>query len=154
MSAVLKAGLPALQPMTRDAIGDVLVIENDIYEFPWTRGNFHDSLESGYSCWLYRQAGILVGYAVVMLALDEAHLLNLSIARAAQRRGHGRQLLEEVSGVARGHGAQSMFLEVRPTNVAGRELYARAGFRQVGMRRAYYPAQGGREDALVLSRTL
>jgi ribosomal-protein-alanine N-acetyltransferase len=89
-----------------------------------------------------------------MLALDEAHLLNLSIARAAQRRGHGRQLLEEVSGVARGHGAQSMFLEVRPTNVAGRELYARAGFRQVGMRRAYYPAQGGREDALVLSRTL
>ncbi len=154
MSAVLKGGAPSLVPMTAEMLAEVQVIENDIYEFPWTRGNFRDSLESGYSCWLYRQAGDLLGYAVVMLALDEAHLLNLSIARGAQRRGHGRRLLEEVSAVARGHGAVSMFLEVRPTNVAGRELYARAGFRQVGMRRAYYPARGGREDALVLSRAL
>ena len=154
MSAVLKAGAPSLVPMTREALGDVLAIENDIYEFPWTHGNFRDSLESGYSCWLYRQAGSLVGYAVVMLALDEAHLLNLSIAREAQRRGHGRHLLEALADVARGHGAVSMFLEVRPTNLAGRELYARTGFRQVGMRRGYYPARGGREDALVLSRAL
>lgn len=154
MSAVLKAGAPSLEPMTTEALADVLAIENDIYEFPWTHGNFRDSLESGYSCWLYRQASSLLGYAVVMLALDEAHLLNLSIARGAQRRGHGRRLLEEVSAVVRGHGAVSMFLEVRPSNAAGRELYARAGFRQVGMRRAYYPARGGREDALVLSRAL
>lgn len=154
MNAVLKVGMPALVPMTPDALADVLVIENDIYEFPWTRGNFRDSLESGYSCWLYRDTTGLVGYAVVMLALDEAHLLNLSIARVAQRRGLGRQLLEEVSEVAREHGAKSMFLEVRPTNVAGRELYARTGFRQVGLRRSYYPARGGREDALVLSRSL
>jgi ribosomal-protein-alanine N-acetyltransferase len=154
MSAVLKSGFPLIIPMTADDLSAVLAIENDIYEFPWTRGNFRDSLESGYSCWLYRDGADLVGYAVVMLALDEAHLLNLSIARATQRRGYGRQLLEEVSAVARGHGARSMFLEVRPTNLAGRELYARSGFRQVGLRRSYYPAHGGREDALVLSRTL
>jgi ribosomal-protein-alanine N-acetyltransferase len=154
MSAVLKPGAPEMLPMTVAALGEVMAIENDIYEFPWTHGNFRDSLASGYSCWLYRDTASLLGYAVVMLALDEAHLLNLSIARAAQRRGHGRRLLDEVSQVARGHGARSMLLEVRPTNLAGRELYAHAGFHQVGLRRGYYPARGGREDALILSKTL
>jgi ribosomal-protein-alanine N-acetyltransferase len=140
--------------MTEAALVDVLPIENDIYEFPWTRGNFRDSLDAGYSCWLYRDDAGLIGYAVVMLALDEAHLLNFSIARAVQRRGHGRQFLEQIFSVARGHGAGSMLLEVRPTNLPGRALYGRSGFRQVGVRRAYYPARSGREDALVLSRDL
>ena len=154
MSAVLKAGGPALQPMTDAAIGEVLRIESEIYEFPWTHGNFRDSLEAGYSCWLYRDAAGLVGYAVLMLAADEAHLLNFSIARALQRRGNGSRLLDEVCAVARGHGAKSMLLEVRPTNLPGRELYARAGFRQIGVRRGYYPGRGGREDALVLAHDL
>lgn len=154
MSAVLKPGAPRLVPMTEADLPAVLVIENDIYEFPWTRGNFRDSLDAGYSSWLYRHGDRLLGYAVVMIALDEAHLLNLSIARADWRRGHGQALLERVAGAAREHGATSMFLEVRPTNVAGRTLYAVAGFRQVGVRRGYYPARGGREDALVLSRKL
>ena len=154
MSAVFKAAPPRLAPMTAEALGRVLQIENDIYEFPWTHGNFRDSLAAGYSSWLYLQDNELVGYAVVMLALDEAHLLNLSIARSLQRRGHGSILLGEVSRAAREHGAKSMLLEVRPSNLAGRQLYAGAGFVQAGLRRAYYPAHGGREDALVLARAL
>ena len=154
MSAVFKPALPRLAPMTVEALGRVLQIENDIYEFPWTHGNFRDSLVAGYSSWLYLQDDEPIGYAVVMLAVDEAHLLNLSIARAAQRRGHGSKLLGEISRAARGHGAKSMLLEVRPSNLAGRQLYAAAGFSQQGLRRAYYPARDGREDALVLARAL
>ena len=154
MSAVFKPALARLAPMTEQALGPILLIESDIYEFPWTHGNFHDSLAAGYSSWLYLLGEELIGYAVVMLALDQAHLLNLSIARAAQRRGHGLRLLGEISRAACGHGAKSMLLEVRPSNLAGRALYAAAGFSQVGLRRAYYPAHGGREDALVLSHTL
>lgn len=154
MSAVFKPVPPRLAPMTEAALGRVLQIENDIYEFPWTHGNFRDSLAAGYSSWLYLDDEQVIGYAVVMLALDEAHLLNLSIARAAQRRGHGLRLLDEISRAAGGHGAKSMLLEVRPSNLAGRALYAAAGFCQQGLRPAYYPARGGREDALVLSRIL
>jgi ribosomal-protein-alanine N-acetyltransferase len=140
--------------MTEAALGAVMRIENDIYEYPWSRGNFRDSLDAGYSCWLFGTQEALFGYAVVMHAVDEAHLLNLSIAREAQRRGHGRDLLRQAIAAARGHGAVSMLLEVRPTNAPGRALYAQTGFRQVGVRRGYYPARGGREDALVLSRAI
>lgn len=154
MNAILKPEAPRLVPMTEHDLAEVLAIENDVYDFPWTRGNFRDSLEAGYSCWLYRQDETLIGYAVLMVVIDEAHLLNLSIARRAWRGGHGRALLEAVGQAMRGHGAESMFLEVRPTNVAGRALYAGAGFHQIGVRRGYYPARGGREDALVLSRRL
>ena len=154
MNAVFKPALPSLAPMTAEALGRVLQIENEIYEFPWTHGNFRDSLAAGFSSWLYLQENELIGYAVVMLAVDEAHLLNLSIARGVQRRGHGSNLLGEVSRAACEHGAKSMLLEVRPSNLAGRQLYAAAGFVQRGLRRAYYPAHGGREDALVLARPL
>ena len=151
----MKPATPHLAPMTGAALATVVAIENDIYEFPWTRGNFRDSIDAGYDCSLYVAGSEVIGYAIVMPAPDEAHLLNLSIARAAQRCGHGRALLAKVSCAARVHGAKTMLLEVRPTNVAGRQLYAVTGFSQVGVRRAYYPARGGaREDALVLSRSL
>lgn len=154
MSAVLKPGAPGLVPMTEPDLPVVLAIEEDIYDFPWTHGNFRDSLSAGYSCWLYGTARDLTGYAVVMHAVDEAHLLNLSISRPLQSAGHGARLLQLVMEAARGHGAARMLLEVRPSNAAGRALYGRAGFIQAGMRRGYYPARGGREDALVLTRGL
>ncbi|MBL8379199.1 MAG: ribosomal protein S18-alanine N-acetyltransferase [Burkholderiales bacterium] len=154
MSAVLRPDAPRLAPMTEGDLDAVLAIETAIYPFPWTRGNFLDSLAAGYSCWLFVSDAALLGYAVIMFAVDEAHLLNLSIAREAQRRGHGAQLLAAVEDSAHGHGAQSMLLEVRPSNMAGRALYAKAGYQQVGLRRGYYPAALGREDALVLARKL
>ncbi len=153
MSAVLKP-LIELRPMVEADLPAVMAIENAIYAFPWTEGNFRDSLAAGYSCRAYVRDGELIGYAVVMLALDEAHLLNLSIAASCQRQGYGGLLLRHLCELARGRGARLIYLEVRPSNAAGLHLYERHGFRRVGLRRAYYPAQDGREDALILGLPL
>jgi ribosomal-protein-alanine N-acetyltransferase len=153
MSAVLRPE-PWIQPLAGRDLEAVVAIEREIYEFPWTVGNFRDSLAAGYSCWGYHSADGLIGYAVMMIGADEAHLLNLSIAAPVQRRGYGRLLLEHLVKVARGHGARLMLLEVRPTNHAARRLYGAYGFQQVGVRRGYYPAHEGREDALLLTYRL
>jgi ribosomal-protein-alanine N-acetyltransferase len=131
-----------------------MAIENAIYAFPWTQGNFRDSLTAAYACWVYVRDGELIGYAVLMSASDEAHLLNLSIAASCQRQGYGSLLLQRVFELARGRGARLLFLEVRPSNTGALQLYERHGFRSVGLRRDYYPAVTGREDALVLSLPL
>jgi [ribosomal protein S18]-alanine N-acetyltransferase len=153
MSAVLRPA-PEFEPMREADLRAVLEIEESLYEFPWTLGNFRDSLRAGYACGVVRDGRRLIGYAVLMLAAGEAHLLNLSIAAHSQRRGHGRELLHSVVGVAREHKAKVLFLEVRPSNQIGQRLYARNGFRQIGVRRGYYPARKGREDALVLALDL
>ena len=153
MSAVLRPA-PKFEPMSEADLRRVLEIEETLYEFPWTPGNFRDSLRAGYCCWVVRDGRRLIGYAVLMLAAGEAHLLNLSVAAPAQRRGHGRSLLEHVVGIAREHEAKVLFLEVRPTNEVGQRLYAGYGFKQVGVRRGYYPAHRGREDAIVLALDL
>ena len=153
MSAVLK-DVPQLAAMREADLDEVLAIEKAVYSHPWTRGNFADSLRSGYACRTWRAGGVLVGYFVLMAVAGEAHLLNLSIAAAWQRRGHGTALLAEAMRVGRDMGAKNIFLEVRPSNGPGLALYGRHGFRKIAQRRNYYPALNGREDALVLSRAL
>jgi len=152
MSAVLRPA--GVEPMREADLRAVLEIEEDIYEFPWTMGNFRDSLRAGYACWVMREGRRVIGYAVLMLAAGEAHLLNLSVGAGSQRRGHGRSLLHSVVLAAREYRAKVLFLEVRPTNEVGKRLYAGYGFRQIGVRRGYYPARKGREDALVLALDL
>ena len=152
MSAVLKTA--QLAPMLEQDLGEVIAIERAIYTHPWTRGNFADSLRAGYECRTYRLNGELIGYFVLMVAVGEAHLLNLSVAMPHQRRGYGSALLDEATRLARSLGAANVFLEVRPSNRAAQELYFRYGFRKVAVRRNYYPAHSGREDALVLSLAL
>jgi [ribosomal protein S18]-alanine N-acetyltransferase len=149
MSAVLK-DVPELGAMREDDLAEVMAIENAIYSHPWTHGNFADSLRAGYPCRTWRLHGALVGYFVLMVAAGEGHLLNLSISASHQRRGHGTALLGEAIALARKLDAGSLFLEVRPSNRAAHGLYSRFGFREVAMRRGYYPAHDGREDALVL----
>ena len=153
MSAVLKDHAE-LGPMREEDLPQVLAIENAIYTHPWTRGNFADSLRAGYDCCTWRLNGELIGYFVLMAAAGEAHLLNLSIAESHQRRGHGTTLLQEAAHLARARGAKNIFLEVRPSNRAAQGLYGRFGFRKVAVRRGYYPAHSGREDALVYSLPL
>lgn len=153
MSAMLKPALE-LRPMAESDFPAVMAIETDIYPFPWTLGNFRDSLAAGYSCSTCHCDGELLGYGVLMLAADEAHLLNLSITRARQRQGYGSLLLARLCELAAGLGAGLVFLEVRPSNLAGVRLYERHGFEHVGIRRDYYPAQQGREDALIFSLAL
>jgi ribosomal-protein-alanine N-acetyltransferase len=153
MSAVLK-DLPELEPMREPDLPEVMAIEQAIYTHPWTQGNFADSLRAGYQCRTWRLNGELVGYFILMVAAGEAHLLNLSIGEPHQRRGHGATLLGEAASLARQLGAANVFLEVRPSNRAAQRLYARFGFRRVAVRRGYYPAHSGREDALVFSLAL
>ena len=153
MSAVLRPAIE-LRPMTAADLPAVMAIERAIYAFPWTLGNFRDSIASGYHCAAYLRDGELIGYAVVMQAADEAHLLNLSIAAERQRQGCGSALLRRLCATARDQGTRRMILEVRPSNAAGLRLYERHGFERVGLRREYYPAPAGREDALVLGLQL
>lgn len=145
---------PLYRRMTAGDIDVVMGIEDRIYTHPWTRGNFVDSVNAGHHCWLSELRGTVVGYAVAVIAADEAHLLNLSVAAEWHRRGFGAELLRFMLKLVQDYGAQRVLLEVRPTNAAARGLYAHAGFNQIGVRRGYYPAQAGREDALVLERVL
>jgi len=153
MNALLKPVLTfrAMQAADLDAI---MAIEPKIYSHPWSRGNFADSLTSGYDCRVCECDGDLIGYGVLMTVLDEAHLLNLSIAQAYQGRGLGRALLEHFISEARGRGAQMMFLEVRPSNRAAIGLYESIGFNEFSVRKGYYPAEGGREDAVLMGLAL
>lgn len=159
MSAIYKvaAQSPALSSLqlARMQVGDlpeVLAIENDVYPHPWTRGNFLDSLYSGYETWTLRQSdGALAGYFLVMLAVDEAHLLNISVRRDLHGKGVGRLQLDKVVDLAREKGMTSILLEVRPSNQRALAVYNQYGFEQIGVRKAYYPASNNtREDAIVM----
>ena len=153
MSAQLEQ-VPLLRPMQVPDLEAVMRIERKIYPHPWTRGNFRDALNAGYSCWIYQFAQSIIGYAVMMVAADEAHLLNLSIAAEWQCRGWGRKMLELMLELARQHRARAMLLEVRPSNTVAIALYESFGFRQIALRRGYYPAGPGREDAILLELQL
>ena len=145
---------PVARRMLVQDLSDVVSIENHIYEFPWTDGNFRDALRSGYDAAVVAFGGALIGYRVMMFGPGEAHLLNLSVAADWQRRGFGRHLLVASIHDARRADAQALFLEVRPSNAAGISLYEGIGFKRVGVRKGYYPALGGREDAWVMSLPL
>lgn len=138
-------------PMTELDLAWVVENEAQLHAFPWSRGNFIDSLHAGYSAWVMRIDGRPVGYAIVLQVLDESHLLNLSIARAAQRGGFGSELLRHLANEARRGGSSQFFLEVRPSNQAALALYRGQGFQPIGRRKGYYPLrEGGREDAIVM----
>jgi ribosomal-protein-alanine N-acetyltransferase len=154
------SALPRLEdgryaPMAEKDLDAVVAAEKEVYPFPWTRGNFMDAMQAGYSAWVLRDAsGNVAAYSVMMMALDEAHLLNLSVARDAQRSGLGWRTLDWMADVARGYGGRTMLLEVRPSNEAAIRLYQRYGFERIGVRRGYYPTEGGREDAIVMRISL
>ena len=155
MSAVLREPAERVEPMRLAELPEVLAVEQAAYEFPWTHGNFADSLRAGHSAWTMRDdGGRLLAYAVVMIALDEAHLLNLTVAPQCQRFGFGWRMLEAMAENARGYGVRTMLLEVRPSNVAAQQMYQRYGFVRIGTRRDYYPARDGREDAIVMRVSL
>ena len=135
-------------------LNEVVAIEERVHLHPWTRGNFADSIAAGYHCWVAHRQGALVGYGVVMIAAGEAHLLNLSVASEWQRRGVGAELTRFFVRLAGDYGAARIFLEVRPSNAAARALYALHGFAEIGLRRDYYPAPDGREDAVIMELAL
>jgi ribosomal-protein-alanine N-acetyltransferase len=147
---------PLIHPMTVSDLDTVSAVEVQAYPFPWTRGNFIDSLAAGYHArCLWSAQRQLLGYLVAMHSLDEWHLLNITVAPAVQGQGHARALLRYMLSHGVQTGAQSLWLEVRPSNERARKLYLGFDFVAVGLRRGYYPAEAGqREDALVMRRNL
>ena len=140
--------------MTVADLEEVAAAEQRIHPFPWSPGNFRDSLAAGHDCWLRRHGAALVAFAVVMRAVDEAHLLNISVIAERQRSGLGRALLEFLCDQARQAGMQRMLLEVRTSNESAVAFYRHFDFAEIGRRRGYYPASAGREDAIVMAKTL
>jgi ribosomal-protein-alanine N-acetyltransferase len=132
----------------------VAAVERAAYQYPWSLGIFRDCLLAGYYCLVLEVGGSLTGYGIMSVAAGEAHLLNLCVHPNAQRLGYGRRLLSALMLRAVEAGADRVFLEVRPSNRIALLLYASVGFEQVGIRPAYYQAENGREDAVILAATL
>lgn len=153
MSARIDPAAASLRPMTPASLDGVMALEVEVYPFPWSRGNFLDSLAAGYTAWtLNRPGGELVAYCVAMAGAAEMHLLNITVAPTARRRGHARHLLEALLPVCVATNAARLWLEVRLSNADARAAYRRLGFVEVGMRKGYYPAPASsREDAVVMN---
>ncbi|MBS0507135.1 MAG: ribosomal protein S18-alanine N-acetyltransferase [Proteobacteria bacterium] len=145
----------AFAPLTPERLDELLPIEQAAYSHPWTRGNFIDALAAGYQAQLLVAGAQILGYFVAMPGVQEAHLLNITVAPAFQRQGWAHVMLDALALWARGQGAEWLWLEVRASNARARQVYEAHGYRRVGLRRNYYPgAAGTREDALVMSLPL
>lgn len=154
MSAVLNDAVPRLRPMHEEDVPGVMVVELLNYPYPWTEGIMRDCLRARYSCWVYETDTQVIGYAILSVGAGEAHVLNISMHPDFQGRGLGRELMAHLLDTARSRGADTVFLEVRPSNRAAVHLYESMGFNQAGLRRDYYPAARGREDALIMALAL
>lgn len=154
MSAALKQSAAGFRRMSEQDLTAVLDIERRSYQFPWARNIFLDCLRHGHSAWVLETARGIIGYGVMSVLVQECHVLNLCIDPDYRGQGKGRQLLEELLIIARVHEADSAFLEVRTSNFQALALYLSEGFRKIGTRRNYYPAQLGREDAVILAKRL
>lgn len=143
-----------VRPVVEADLSRIHRIELASYDYPWSMGNFSDALRAGYSMWVREAEGEVIGYYTLMSAAGEAHLLNLTIAPIWRRHGLGRDLLNHCLVSARDHQAEALFLEVRVSNAPAIALYHASGFADLAVRRAYYPARDGREDALVMKKDL
>lgn len=141
----------AMHPTDLDRI---ILIEREIFLFPWSPGNFSDSIDAGYLCQVMEQADTIVGYGIMMMSPDEAHILTLGIAANWQKKGLGKKLLQHLIQSARNMNAKSILLDVRESNLGAAQLYQQMGFQQIATRKGYYPAMCGREDARVMQLLL
>jgi ribosomal-protein-alanine N-acetyltransferase len=153
MSAMLNPNY-AFRIMQESDLDAVMQIEPTLYSHPWTRGNFNDSLKSRHNAWVLTEQEEVIGYALMMIVLDEAHLLNISVAKPYQQQGLGRMLLTHMIDRAKECHTLNMFLEVRASNIAAITLYEAVGFVEMSIRRGYYPATKGREDAVLMGLAL
>ncbi len=142
------------RPMLATDIESVMLVEKGAYEFPWTKGIFADCLRVGYDCIVATENEQIIAHAVLSVAADESHILNLSVDKSQQGKGIGKQVLYHLIDIARVKAAQVILLEARQSNHAAIHLYESAGFNEIGCRKAYYPAPGGKEDALIFALQL
>ena len=143
-----------LRPMTEEDLNVVTQIEKTAYLYPWSRGNFLDSLTCHYGCIVLEHTGQIRGYAIVMNAIDDLHLLNITVAPSVQGKGLSHPLMDWVKDCARSAHCSGILLEVRPSNQRALAVYTKYGFTKIGLRRNYYPHVNGREDAIVMRKPL
>lgn len=156
MSAVLDGDLSSagFRFMQDADLEEVLAIENSIYPFPWTPGIFYDCLRIGYICQVLEKDEKIIGYSIMSVAVEEAHLLTIVVALDEQGKGYGKKMLDEMIRLAKEFKAETMYLEVRASNKTAIDLYYKRGFNELGVRNNYYPAEQGREDALIMALQL
>lgn len=143
-----------IRPMMEIDLPEVAAVEQSSYAFPWSENIFRDCLRVGYTCRALDLAGRVIGYGIMSVGAGEAHILNVCVRDEFRNLGFGRRLLEHLLERAAATGVGEAFLEVRPSNLAAIRLYQRLGFEQIGIRRGYYQAPDGREDAIVLKHDL
>ena len=154
MSAVLEEAMLVFRPMAEDDLPGIMSVEQAAYEFPWGETVFRDCLRVGYCCWILECDNELVAHGIMSVVAGESRILNLCVHPEMQNAGLGKEMLNHLLDIARQHHAEIVFLEVRPSNKVAQKLYSKAGFDEVGIRSAYYPAEDGREDALIMARNL
>jgi ribosomal-protein-alanine N-acetyltransferase len=152
MSAILKPHF-GLRPMQEDDLDTIMSIEQDTYRFPWTRGIFHDCLHVGYSCWVFESEAGIEAYGIMSLGAGEAHILTIVVYAFSRGKGLGNMMMQHLLHIARSYKVHTVLLEVRPSNKTAIRLYHKLGFNEVGLRPNYYPAEQGREDALIMALT-
>jgi len=146
--------LSGFREMTVDDVPAIMKIENKVYTHPWTKGIFLDCIRVGYHSWVYSEQESLLAYGLVSVAANEAHILNICVSPDAQGRGLGKRMLHKLMQLAADRQGNSIFLEVRESNLVAQNLYDQEGFNRIGLRKNYYPAEDGREDALVYAKEL
>lgn len=140
--------------MDKEDLGVILQIERSSNPFPWTLKNFTDCIEKEYYCLVQEHEKKVSGFAILSIALDETHLLNIGIVESMRRRGFGKEVLNQAIHASKEMGSRKMLLEVRPSNFAAINLYLNEGFKKLSIRKDYYKTHEGREDALVMVKTL
>lgn len=143
-----------LRQLFKSDIDQLLTIEESVHVAPWTDETFHTCFDAGYLGWGIEQHKRLIGFVMASYRADECHILNLGVARTAQRQGWGRLLLEHALAEASRLGIMVVYLEVRASNTKAIGLYRKMQFQQIGIRQQYYPTPSGHEDALIFAKTL
>lgn len=146
--------IASFRPMLFEDVPRIMEIETASYDHPWTSGIFRDCIRVGYNCWVYEINHEIQAYGLISIAANEAHVLNICVAREYRGQGIGRKVLNKLLQTAESKQVDSVFLEVRESNFAAIQLYDQEGFNRLGVRKAYYPAEDGRENALVFAKAL
>ncbi len=135
-------------------VPSVFAIEVRAYEFPWSKSLFEQALSSTKKCVVLEENELIIGYAIVSYVVGEAELLNICIDPQQQGKQFGKSLLKYVIQLAQENKNYEMYLEVRASNVAAQALYLKHDFNEIGRRKNYYPNKNGREDAILMARSL
>lgn len=146
--------LLSYRPMRSSDIKSILTIEEQVYNFPWTSRTFGDCLKIGYLCWVCERIDEVVAYGILSIGAGEAHVMNICVSPKFQKQGIGRRMMNRLIEVALENRCKTVLLEVRPSNTPAIELYLNMGFMEIGTRKNYYPAEEGREDAIMFSMDL